>query len=1155
MGIFSVNKLLALPKLLKRSTYSDDRQDSILLSENSTSHVVSDDQLTVLELPTDRPRSNVKTYTEVSQSLFLERTLNNSLQSLLEEEGIQLSTKLLTAFYLLLNRYTNQNRLIIGTQIIDRSLSRSTIVSFQLQEDLNFLQLSQNVSTAIDLAQEWDDNSIKENSLFQIMFRFKGIAEPETKIDCLDLDKLGLDLILEITQESEGLACVFIYNGNLFQTQTISRMAAHLQTLLKGIIDNPEAKAIDLPLLTPSEQQQILVTWNNTKTENNFKNLCLHQLCELQAQKTPDNLALVFEERELTYQELDRQANQLAHYLQKLGVKPDVLVGICVERSLETIVGILAILKAGGAYLPLDPTYPIDRINYMLEDTKLEILLTQQSLNLDLNLSEQPKHIVYLDRWSDIAKESNLKVETPVAPHNLAYVIYTSGSTGKPKGVQIEHRTAVNLVMAMADGKPGIAAGDTLLSVTTICFDISVADIFLPLIVGAKLAIISRLVAADGKKLAKEIDRLNPTLMQATPVTWQLLLAGGWQGSLQLKILSGGEPLSKELAERLLPKCAQLWNIYGPTEATVWSSAYRVRSLENSISIGRPLNNVKYYILDAHWRPLPVGVPGELYIGGDCLARGYLNRPELTADKFIRDPFAEKPEARIYKTGDLARYLEDGTVDCLGRLDRQVKIRGFRVEIGEIETIIGQYDGVKHAVVIDMDDLLGTKRLVAYLVIDGQKIPSNRELRSFLQQQLPDYMIPSAFVIIDKLPETLNGKIDRLALPPADFSNRFTDDNYVAPRNSLEAKLVGIWEKILQIKPISITSNFADLGGNSILAVSLIAEIEQTLQKSLAISRLTTIECMAKTLQSNDTQELLPIFSSISIEQSRLLSTIVSSRNGTRNRPDSLMVAMRDRGTKPPIFICANAYEEIAPLSQYLDPERALYFLESGYFAIEGTNSQIKELAAYHIRDILAVQTEAPYFLCGYSHGGILAWEIAQQLEALGKPVAMLFILDTPGDKPSYQLYEHLDYILRTNWNYLTNFLGITKLSSVALSTQSRIDLDRSLANLQDPYIFQSYNRKICLLTATKTDRHSFFSQKLKLWLFPKLGWQSQIASQLEVTKIPGDHFSILEEPNVRVLAAKLNNYLANAEIQNNSEVEIVLTDLFRGRNKRKVKH
>ncbi|NJP22534.1 MAG: hypothetical protein HC763_29940 [Hydrococcus sp. CRU_1_1] len=273
---------------------------------------------------------------------------------------------------------------------------------------------------------------------------------------------------------------------------------------------------------------------------------------------------------------------------------------------------------------------------------------------------------------------------------------------------------------------------------------------------------------------------------------------------------------------------------------------------------------------------------------------------------------------------------------------------------------------------------------------------------------------------------------------------------------------------------------------------------------------MTTIEYMAETLQSNDTEELLPIFSSISIEQSRLLSTIVSSRNGKRNRPDSLMVALRDRGTKPPIFICANAYEEIAPLSQDLDPERALYFLESGYFAIEGTNSQIKELATYHIRDILAVQTEAPYFLCGYSHGGILAWEIAQQLKALGKPVAMLFILDTPGDKPSYQLYEHLDYTFRTNWNYLTNFLGITKLSSFSRTTQSRIDLDRSLANLQDPYIFQSYNRKICLLTATKTDRHSFFSQKLKLWLFPKLGWQSQIASQLEVTKIPGDHFPSL---------------------------------------------
>ncbi|MGL6345201.1 MAG: non-ribosomal peptide synthetase, partial [Waterburya sp.] len=561
------------------------------------------------------------------------------------------------------------------------------------------------------------------------------------------------------------------------------------------------------------------------------------------------------------------------------------------ERSLSMIIAILAVLKAGGAYIPLDPTYPVERLNYMLQDTQASILLTQASLNLDLDLSQQQIKIIYLDQFTySHSLNNNLPLASLVTPDDLAYVIYTSGSTGKPKGVQIEHHTAVNILMAMVDGKPGITAQDTLLSVTTICFDISVVEIFLPLMVGGKLIIASRQATVDGQQLAQILKQFDVTFMQATPVTWQLLLAAGWQGSPKLKIVSGGEPLSKELGERLLPKCAQLWNVYGPTEATIWSSAYQVTSLKTPISIGRPLNNVKYYILDSHLRPLPIGVPGELYIGGDCLARGYLKRPELTAAKFIKDPFDQQPEARLYKTGDLARYLEDGTVDCLGRLDRQVKIRGFRLEIGEIETIILQYPDIKAAVVIDVDDLLGMKRLVAYLVVTGEA-PALKELRSFLEQQLPDYMIPSAFVTVDSLPQTLNGKIDRLALPPVDWSNLAVDEHYVPPRNSLEEKLVQIWETVLRVRPIGITSNFRDLGGNSILAVSLIAEIERSLQKTLtieALSSLTTIERLAENLSTEAQETDLPVFSSISPSQLRLLLTIVAGREGKRNRPDSL---------------------------------------------------------------------------------------------------------------------------------------------------------------------------------------------------------------------------------------------------------------------------
>jgi amino acid adenylation domain-containing protein len=1139
-------------KLLAYSHDSEPKANPELLENSKVS--LKNKQLPILELPTDRPRSSIKIYTGASHSLVLNQEISNSLQSLKQLKGIDLPTQLLTTFSLLLNRYTEQKKLVIGTEIYTQQHLQSGIVPLELQEELNFSQLAFNIGKAID---NHTNLTIDNSDLFQVLFKFKSINNLYPEIGYLNEEKLRLDLILEIRENPDNLLCIFTYNRNLFKSQTIARLAGHWETLLRGIIANPEQKILDLPLLTAAEEKQILQTWNDTKTDNNPSHFCLHQLFEAQAQKTPEATALIFENQTLTYGELNNKANQLAAYLQELGVKPDVLVGICIERSIAMIIAILAVLKAGGAYVPLDPTYPVDRINYMLQDTQAGILLTQQSLNLDLDLAQQPITTIYLDKFLYNNNSSdNCPLVSQVTPNHLAYVIYTSGSTGKPKGVQIEHRTAVNVLMAMIDGKPGITAQDRLLSVTTICFDISVVEIFMPLSVGGQLILANRQLTVDGQKLSQTLEKFDITLMQATPVTWQLLLAAGWQGSPKLKILSGGEPLSKELGERLLSKCSELWNVYGPTEATIWSSAYQVKSLKTPISIGKPLSNVKYYILDSHLRPLPVGVPGELYIGGDCLARGYLKRPELTAAKFIFIPpqsplnKVSRLEAtavgrgdRLYKTGDLARYLEDGTVDCLGRLDRQVKIRGFRVEIGEIETIILQYPDIKAAVVIDVDDVMGMKRLVAYLVIVGQA-PVFKELRSFLQQQLPNYMIPSAFVTVDSLPQTLNGKIDRLALPPVDWSNLAVDDNYVPPRNSLEEKLVQIWENVLQFRPIGVTSNFKDLGGNSILAVSLIAEIEQTFQKTLtieALSSLTTIERLAESL-SLDKQEIdLPIFSSISPTQSKLLLTIVAGRDGNRNRPNSMMVQVRN-GIKAPLFVCANAYEEIALLAQHLDPQRSFYFLESGYFALEGTNQQIQELAAYHIQDILAVQPQAPYFLCGYSFGGILAWEIARQLETLGKPANMLFILDTPGLQPSYQLYQHLDFTCRTNWNRLTRLFGVSKsfptpntktnhnFEKLATPGRSRIKpvlFNTSNTSQPDSYVIKPYHLPVSLFVTTETSYYSFFSQKLKLLLFPRLGWQTSIAPQLEITKIQSDHFSLLQEPQVQALATKLDNCLA----------------------------
>src|SRR5581483_4078832 len=503
--------------------------------------------------------------------------------------------------------------------------------------------------------------------------------------------------------------------------------------------------------------------WNNTSREYP-RYSCVHQLFEEQAARRGDCVAVAFDDQKLSYAELNRRANQLARYLRERGVGPDVLVGLCVERSLDMVVGLLGILKAGGAYVPLDPAYPKDRIAYIMEDASAPVLITQQSLLP--GLPEQQAEVVLIDAdWSSVASRSGDDLECISQPPNLAYVIYTSGSTGKPKGVQLEHRSVVNFLCTMRD-EPGITENDVVAAVTTLCFDIAGLEIYLPLVTGARVVVISREEASDGKKLEARMLQAGITLMQATPATWRLLLEVGWSGNKQLKILCGGEAFPRELADKLLPRCGSLWNMYGPTETTIWSAVYEVSNGgQGTVPIGHPIANTQFYIVDDAMNQVPVGQEGQLLIGGDGLARGYQNRPDLTQDKFVPDPFRSEPGARVYKTGDLARYLPDGTISFLGRIDHQVKIRGYRIELGEIETVLASHSSVQHCVVVAREDKPGEKRLVAYMVAAPDQRPIGRELREFLQRQLPDYMVPAAFVVVDTMPLTPNGKVDRKLLP------------------------------------------------------------------------------------------------------------------------------------------------------------------------------------------------------------------------------------------------------------------------------------------------------------------------------------------------------------------------------------------------------
>jgi len=551
----------------------------------------------------------------------------------------------------------------------------------------------------------------------------------------------------------------------------------------------------------------------------------------------------------MSYDELNRRANQLARYLRRLGVGPEVLVGICLERSVEMVVGLLGILKAGGAYVPIDPLYPPDRQAHMIQDSRIPVLLTQA--NLAGGLANAGPQVVTLDtEWEEIAQELGEDLESNAGPDNLAYVIYTSGSTGKPKGVEICHRAVVNFLNSMRI-TPGMEAGDTLVSVTTLSFDIFGLELWLPLVTGAKAVIVSHQVAMDGTALAEAMLRSGATVMQATPSTWRLLLQSGWEGNPRLKILCGGEAWSRELAEQLLPKCKTLWNMYGPTETTIWSAVQEVR--RDGVLIGHPIANTQFYVVDSHLQLVPVGLPGELLIGGDGLARGYLNRPEFTSEKFIANPFSADRNSRLYRTGDLVRYRPDGLLEFLGRIDHQVKVRGFRIELEEIETALKRHAGVQQAVVVVREDIPDNKRLVAYFVSSDEQPPGHSELRNLLKQHLPDYMVPSDYVALRELPLTPNGKIDRKALPRPE-GTRAEDSGYVAPGDAFEQYLCEAWATVLGVEKVGIHDNFFDLGGLSLLALRIASVLSSELRVDLRVAILfdnPTIEELALALEEN----------------------------------------------------------------------------------------------------------------------------------------------------------------------------------------------------------------------------------------------------------------------------------------------------------------
>ena len=831
----------------------------------------------LLELPTDYSRPPKPSYRGERLSFTISKSLTNALKSLSQKSGSSLFMTLLASFNTLLYRYTQQDDVVVGSPIANRTNSKlESLIGFFANTLALRIDLSGNPSfrelllrvrkVALDayahqelpfekLVEELQpERNLSHSPLFQVMFglqntpdylyKFKDLTIQEEHVE---FQAAQVDLTLLMVESDEGLIGRFEFSTDLFETATIERMVGHLKTLLVAIVANPDESINNLSLLTKAEHQ-LMTAWNNTLTDYP-QDKCIHQLIEEQVERTPDAVAVVFEDQSITYRELNHRANQVAHHLSSLGVGAEVLVGICVERSLEMIVSLLGILKAGGSYVPLDPAYPQERLQYMVKDSQLPVLITQEVLRE--KFSAHNIQMVCIDTdWNAIAEQKKVNLNSGVVATNLAYTIYTSGSTGKPKGVQICHDAAVNFLRSM-HRNPGLTADDCFLAVTTISFDIAVLELYLPLLVGARIVLATREVAADATQLSSLLVQSNTTVMQATPATWQMLIAAGWQGKQDLRILCGGEAMTRNLANQLLERSASLWNMYGPTETTVWSSVSQVDGKENPICLGLPIANTQFYILDEQQQLVPIGVPGELHIGGLGLARGYINQFELTEKKFISNTFSNELGDRLYRTGDLASYLPNGKIELIGRIDNQVKIRGFRIELGEIESTLAQHPDVAEVVVMVREDVPGEKRLVAYLLSNNQENTTSSKLRSFLKAKLPNYMIPSVFVTLEAIPLTPNGKVDRRALPSPDSNATELDSIFVEPRNQTERQISNIWSQVLNREKIGIYDNFFELGGHSLLATRVVNRINQDLSLELSIIDLfenPTVSSLAEAL-------------------------------------------------------------------------------------------------------------------------------------------------------------------------------------------------------------------------------------------------------------------------------------------------------------------
>jgi amino acid adenylation domain-containing protein len=1114
--------------------------------------------LVVHELATDRPRIPGRGRA-ASTSRPLSADVLDGVRDLARAEQATPFVVLLAAFAIVLSRHTGQSEVVVGTPVANRTSAQVEAMAGVFVNTLVLRADLPDHATARDLVRRLRQTSLdalrhqsypveqlvadlrpardsgRPSPFFQVLFNVQTIPPAGQVLASLTSTPVALDgpvtrfdLSVSIDLVAERHV-VFSYNAALFDAETIDRLIDEYERALAATVARPDTRVEDIDLMSDADRARVLHTWNATDRAIPADETIVDWIWRQMA-RSPEAPALRCGEQSLRYGELAERTERLADVLRSQGVGPDAVVGIQIDRSVEMVVALLAVLRAGAAYLPLDPALPPERRAFMARDAGITLILT--SARLQSAVAYEDARVMCLDAAAPAGRsESPSALPRRAGPDDLAYVLYTSGSTGTPKGVAVAHAALANLVESIRS-EPGVAATDRLLAVTNLSFDIAGLELWVPLVTGAEVIVATATEAADPRRLAAMIERDEVTMMQATPALWRMLIDAGWCGTPRLTVLCGGETMSRDLADALVGRARAVWNLYGPTETTIWSTIERVEPGDGAVSIGRPIANTQVYVLDPAGRPVPIGVPGELFIGGAGVARGYLARPDLTAERFVPDRFSGRPGARLYRTGDLVRLRNDGRLDYLGRLDTQVKLRGFRIELGEVDAALVSHPDVSQAAAVVRPGPGGELALAAYVVSRAGAVVDRDALRVYLHGRLPGYMVPAVVTVLPAMPLTASGKINRAALPDPDAPTRSSSD--APPMSSRERMLADVFAAVLRAPSVGPDDDFFVLGGHSLLAVRLMAAIEEA------------------------TGRALPLATLFEARTPRQLATAIDT---DADAAPSILVPMQKAGAKPPFFCVHGIGGEVlvySALAARMAPDRPFVGICSQAIDDRETPAQtIEEQPARYLREILRHAPDGPYYLGGYSHGGRVALEMALQLNAMHKPVAFVGIFDTTAmptrtawplyvgrllwNVPKWLWYDGLRASWPENVERLTRNLRVVggRVAAVVSGGRSARPLEATdimpLDNLPDRY----RRRYLEDFRAFTTYRPSGRCQSVTLFRAsgqpilsshePDLGWRLA-SDQVDVRHVPGNHSSILEPPYVDRLALELKAALDEAQ-------------------------